>query len=83
METKLAFSAEANNLDSSDGLEINPRLGTGLAWDSYNVNRENLNGKDTLRAAFGMCYQNISPINSSREGKEESTITGVRRGRRS
>ena len=50
LETELAFSAEKSN---SDGILLLPNLGTGLAWDNYDVNMETLDGKDTLHATFG------------------------------
>lgn len=61
---------------------MNPSLGTGLAWDNYNVNMENLDGKDTLHAPVGICYQNISPMNSTRADNDGPTITGTRRSRK-
>lgn len=82
LETEFAFSAEANDLNSSDGLEMNPSLGTGLAWDNCDVDMENLDGKDTLHATVEVCYQNISPMKSTRADNDGPTITGTHRGRK-
>ena len=65
LETEFAFSAEKNDCDAPDGINLLPHLGTGLAWDSYDVNMEMLNGKDTLHATVGICYQNITSTTST------------------
>jgi len=71
LETEFAFSVEANNQDAPDGVEMNPNLGTGLAWDNYDVNMETLDGKDTLHATVGICYQNMT-----RSAKDGPPISG-------
>ena len=58
LETEFAFTANEDNRDTPSGLGLDPNLGTGLAWDNYDVNMETLDGKDTLHATVGTCYQN-------------------------
>ena len=60
LETEIAFTAIANNNDTPDGIHLKPDLATGLAWDSYDANLETLDGKDTLHATVGICYQNAA-----------------------
>ena len=62
LETEMAYSASEENRDTPDGLSLKADLGTGLAWDNYDVNIETLDGKNTLHATVGICYQNQAPI---------------------
>jgi len=39
-----------------DGLILDPNLGTGLAWDNYDVNMETIDKRNTLHARVGICY---------------------------
>ena len=64
LETEFAYSAEGSNHDAPEGLELNGMLGTGLAFDNYDVNMDTINGKDTLHATVGICYQNLGPSQS-------------------
>ena len=59
LETEFAYSAEGNAGDAPDGLELNGLRGTGLAFDNYDVNIDTIDGKDTLHATVGICYQNV------------------------
>ena len=70
LETVLAFSAKENDCDAPDGIELKPNLGTGLAWDNYDVNMETLDGKATLYATIGTCYQNITAAHSGRNRQQ-------------
>jgi len=69
LETEFAYSTEEGDNDAPDGIELKGDLGTGLAWDNYDVNMETIDGKDTLHATVGICYQNYvverSEINDS------------------
>ncbi len=42
LETEFAFSVEANDQDSPDGLDLSPDRETGLAWDNYDVNMDTI-----------------------------------------
>jgi len=59
LETEFAYTAEANERSVPDGVNLTPDQGTGLAWDNYDVNMETIDGKDTLHATVGICYQNV------------------------
>ena len=78
LETEFAFSAEENERDAPDGIQLKPNLGTGLAWDNYDVNMETLDGKDTLHATVRICYRNQ---NSTDENEPVGENTGTRVGR--
>ena len=82
LETEFAFSAEANNRDSPDGLDLSPIRGTGLAWDNYDVNMDTIDGKDTLHATVGICYQNIENEACTIIPDDTSTVSGIRIGRK-
>lgn len=60
LETEFAFSAHENDCESADGIKFQPDLATGLAWDNYDVNIETLDGRDTLHATVGICYQSMT-----------------------
>lgn len=62
--------------------ELNRNLGTGLAWDNYDVNMETIDGKDTLHATVGICYQNKPEILSTNQPvNDEGIVTGTHGGR--
>ena len=81
LETEFAYSVEENDRDTPDGMEMSPNLGTGIAWDNYDVNMETLDGKDTLHATVGICYQNMSHSTSTAELANSEPITGICSGR--
>ena len=58
LETEFAFATEESGQVAPDGIQLVPDLATGLAWDNYDVNMDTLDGKDTLHATVGICYQN-------------------------
>ena len=64
LETAFAFTAEESDRHAPDGIELNPDLATGLAWNNYDVNMDTLDGKNTLHATVGICYQNKSETNN-------------------
>ena len=81
LETEFAFTAEESGRHAPDGIELNPDLATGLAWDNYNVNMDALDGKDTLYATVGIYYQNKSETNSlqqfnTRSGRNRRQFEG-------
>ena len=47
-------------MEFPDDIQLEPNLATALAWDNYDVNAEALDGKNTLHATVGICYQNIT-----------------------
>ena len=65
LETEFPFSTEESDRDAPDGIVLKPNLGTGLAWDNFDVNMETLDGKDTLHATVGICYQNVASENEN------------------
>ena len=86
LETEFAFSTEESDHDAPDGIELKPDLGTGLAWDNYDVNMETLDGKDTLHATVGICYQNMTNGNetnvqpvATRSGRNRRQFAGQAR----
>ena len=82
LETEFAFSAEAKERDSPVGIELLPSLGTGLAWDNYDVNMDTIDGKDTLHATVGICYQNINNAITSNEPVSEKPACTTEKKRR-
>ncbi|KAJ8031889.1 hypothetical protein HOLleu_25241 [Holothuria leucospilota] len=82
LETEFAYSIEERDRDTPDGVELNPNLGTGLAWDNYDVNMETMDGKDTLHATVGICYQNKTDILSTNKVvNDEGIVSGTHGGR--
>ncbi len=79
LETEIAYSSEANERDAPDGVELNPNQGTGLAWDHYDVNTDAIDGKNTLHATVGICYQNIV---EDTDAPRCCDVTGMRRGKK-
>ena len=65
LETEFVYSAEANAKEAPYSARLNPTLGTGLAWDNYDVNMETIDGKDTFHATVGICYQNDDTTNNT------------------
>ena len=82
LETEFAFSAETNDQDAPDGIDLNPNRGTGLAWDNYDVNMDTIDGKDTLHATVGICYQNMQDATNKNERDGVPTVTCIRSGRK-
>ena len=66
METEFTFSAETNGRDAPDGVELTPNQGTRLTLDNYDVNMDTIDGKDTLHATGGICYQNKHTTNTKK-----------------
>ena len=62
LETEFVYTITENDQDIPDNMQLDPNLATALAWDNYDVNMETTNGKDTLHATVGICYQNIKDI---------------------
>ena len=53
-----------------------------MAWDNYDVNMETSDGKDTVHATVGICYQNVQDVPFTNEfGNVEPIATGSRQGR--
>ena len=82
LETEFAFSAETNDQDALDGVDLNLNRGTGLAWDNYDVNMDTIDGKDTLHATVGNCYQNMQDATNTNEPDDVPTVTGIQSGRK-
>ena len=57
LETEFAFSAETNNQDAHDGVDLNPYQSTGLAWDNNDDNMDIIDGNDTLHATVVICFR--------------------------
>lgn len=82
LETEFAYSVEENDRDTAVGVELNPNLGTGLTGDNYDVNMDTIDGKDTLQATVGICYQNMQDATSTNElVNDEPIVTNIRGGR--
>jgi hypothetical protein len=81
LETEFAFSSEANDRDDPDGVDLDPNRGTALAWDNYDVNMDTIDGKDTLHATVGICYQNMQDATNPNQLDNVSAVTGIRSGR--
>ena len=56
LETELTYSMEDNDL-TPDGIEKDPNLATGVAFDNFDRFVETLSGKDTLHDTVGIVYQ--------------------------
>jgi hypothetical protein len=82
LENEFAFSVEANDQVSPDGLGLSPDRGTGLAWDNYDVNMDTIDGKDTLHATVGICYKNMDDEASTTIRDDTSNVSGIRIGRK-
>ena len=79
LETEFAYSVEGNDRDTPDGVELKSDLGTGLAWDNYDVNMDTIDGKNTLHATVGICYQNV--LGTSKPVNDQTNDSNVREGR--
>ena len=55
LETELTYSMEDNDL-TPDGIEKDPNLATGVAFDNFDRFVETLSGKDTLHDTVGIVY---------------------------
>ena len=73
---------EANDQECPDGVDLDPKRGTGLAWDNYDVNMDTIDGKDTLHATVGICYQNIKEFGTTNEANLVNAISGIISGRK-
>ena len=69
LETEFAYSATESDRDTPDGLSLEKGLGTGSAWDNYDVNIETIDGKMTLHATVGHTYQNQSVRGAHVQGR--------------
>lgn len=78
LETEFAYTTDETDHYAPDGIKLKPDLGTGLAWDNYDVNMETLDGKDTLHATVGICYQNTTDGDKNRY-QELATRSGRNR----
>lgn len=58
LETEIAFACIEKDTECPDGIKRRPDLGTGVAWDNYDINIETLDGKSTFHSTLGICYQN-------------------------
>ena len=67
LETEFAFTVSDNNQETPDGILCKPNLATATAWDNYDVNIETLDGKSTLHSTVGICYQNKSSKDDTKE----------------
>lgn len=82
LETEIAYSVEENNQDTPCDMDLNPNLGTGLAWDNYDVNMDTTDGKNTLHATVGICYQNVNalppdqPVTTTHSGRSRRQFNG-------
>ena len=57
IETELTFEASKDQTMTPAGIDKDPNLGTGFAWDNYDRFVETLTGKNTLHDTVGICYQ--------------------------
>ena len=68
---------------------MNPNQDTELAWANYDVNMDTIDGKDTLHAIVGICYQNMPDATNKNEpngslpvfevGEKEDSLMGKER----
>ncbi|XP_003725007.2 uncharacterized protein LOC100893398 [Strongylocentrotus purpuratus] len=82
LETEIAYTCSNCDRETPAGLHLLDALGTGLAWDNYDVNTETLDGKDTLHATVGICYQNelpSEPVPEPSDSKSPGTLSGRKR----
>ena len=57
IETELTFQANAEHKNTPHGMELNPSLGTSVAWDNYDRFVDTQSGKDTLHDTVGIAFQ--------------------------
>ena len=55
-------------------------LGTGLAWDNFDINLETLSGANSIHHTFGICYQQIQEDNILQHNSE-AAASGSRKRR--
>ena len=55
-------------------------LGTGLAWDNFDINLETLSGANSIHHTFGICYQEIQEDNILQHNSE-AAASGSRKRR--
>jgi len=78
-----SYSVEKNDAVIPNGLILDSKLGTGLAWDNYDVNMETIDGRNSLHATVGICYQNvITDLNSTEQHRRPNTAIRIGRMRR-
>lgn len=82
LETEFAYTAEVNDTDAPYDVDLNPNRGTGLAWDNYDVYMDTIDGKDTLHATVGICYQNRQQQDAPNEVQTRDCSSTSRSGRK-
>ena len=55
-------------------MKLDPKCGTGVAWDNFDRFFETVSGEDTLHGAVGIAYQTVI-IDDSNETKHNNTKT--------
>ncbi|CAG9818900.1 unnamed protein product [Phaedon cochleariae] len=58
LETELTYSSCGENFTTPYGIQQEPNLATGVAFDNFDRFVETLSGKDTLHDTVGIIYQN-------------------------
>jgi hypothetical protein len=74
LETELAYTVEAEERDTPDGICLLPNLATACVWDNNDADIETLDGKETLHATVGHAYQNILAATHSRHSESDSNL---------
>ena len=74
IETEATFESTKNNFFTSSGMKLDPKCGTGVAWDNFDHFVETVSGEDTLHGAVGTAYQTVI-IDDSNETKHNNTKT--------
>ena len=77
VETETTFKSTKPNVVTPIGMKLNPRCGTGVAWDNTERFVETITGKETLHNAAGILYQTITeeePMDQER-GDDENLLT--------
>ena len=59
-ETEATFESSKRKLVTPLGMKLNPRCGTGVAWDNFDRFVETITGKETLHDTVGITYQTIT-----------------------
>ena len=57
IETEATFESTKNNLFTPSGMKLDPKCGTGVAWNNLDRFVETVNRKDTLHDTVGIAYK--------------------------
>ena len=54
-------------------------LGTGIAWDNFDINLETLSGGNSIHHTFGICYQQIQNDVSQQDNSDTAVLGSIKR----